>query len=288
MNLNKFSKAELISKIKGLQNNPKTQSKLLAYLNIIKSLILKITFLALIIKIFKQFKIIRRLYLIINTIAISIFGISMMDLYGLSIFSALFAEITQITGNIISYLRNTKVYSYLIGWLGYKIENPTKFESATRIQQEIPRNEIEIKLNSKIASWFEKEQEIIEEEPFYKNKYFIYGSFLLISCVTYYYFGDEIKLLTVSTWEWLRGRRPGDNPPPINPPVNPSSESTRMNPIATFFGLNKNKAPKGVSLDEIIGEDSIEVMNSTDEYFTEPKGKDVVNLQFLLLQAWNL
>gem|GEM_PF-1599168 len=115
MNLNKFSKAELISKIKGLQNNPKTQSKLLAYLNIIKSLILKITFLALIIKIFKQFKIIRRLYLIINTIAISIFGISMMDLYGLSIFSALFAEITQITGNIISYLRNTKVYSYLIG-----------------------------------------------------------------------------------------------------------------------------------------------------------------------------
>jgi len=61
-----------------------------------------------------------------------------------------------------------------------------------------------------------------------------------------------------------------------------------MNPIATFFGLNKNKPPKGVSLDEIIGEDSIEVMNSTDEYFTEPKGKDVVNLQFLLLQAWNL
>ena len=41
MNLNKFSKAELISRIKGLQANPKTQSKLLSYLNIIKSLILK-------------------------------------------------------------------------------------------------------------------------------------------------------------------------------------------------------------------------------------------------------
>jgi hypothetical protein len=45
----------------------------------------------------------------------SIFGISMMDLYGLSIFSALFAEVTQITGNIINYLSNTKFYNYLIG-----------------------------------------------------------------------------------------------------------------------------------------------------------------------------
>jgi hypothetical protein len=61
MNLKKYTKAELISQIKGFKNNPNAQSKLLDYLNIIKSLILKFTFLALIIKVFKQFKVIRRL-----------------------------------------------------------------------------------------------------------------------------------------------------------------------------------------------------------------------------------
>jgi len=120
---NKYTKVELISQIKGFKNNP--QSKLLDYLKIIKSLILKFTFLALIIKVFKQFKIIRRLWIVINTIVMSIFGISMVDLYGLSIFSALFAEITQITGNIVNYLSNTKFYNYIIGWLGYKKETPS-------------------------------------------------------------------------------------------------------------------------------------------------------------------
>ncbi len=37
------------------------------------------------------------------------------------------------------------------------------------------------------------------------------GSFLLISCVTYYYFGDEIKIYSLSFWDLLRGRRPGIN-----------------------------------------------------------------------------
>jgi hypothetical protein len=306
MNLKKYTKAELISQIKGFKNNPNAQSKLLDYLNIIKSLILKFTFLALIIKVFKQFKVIRRLWLIINTIVMSIFGISMMDLYGLSIFSALFAEISQITGNIINYLSNTKFYNYLIGWLGYKVEMPTKIEPMRTIQPKASEIEERITRNPKISSWFEKEQEIIEENsPFYKNKYFIYGTFLLISGLTYYYFGDEIKLLTVSTWEWLRGRRPDDNPPgnPGNPPINPqgggpSSESTRMNPIATFFGLNKNKN-KSTILEELMnpeessmypeGSDAIEVPNSSSSnpYFKEPPVAGPSNLTSPSLESLN-
>lgn len=170
-NFNKLTKAELISQIKGLKHNPNAQSKLLDYIYIIKGFIVKITFLALIIKIFKQFKIIRRMWLIINTIVMSIFGISMMDLYGLSIFSALFAEVTQITGNIINYLSNTKFYNYLIGWFGYKVETPTRIESPIKIQSEVPRIEERITRNPKISSWFEKEPERLEENsPFYKNK----------------------------------------------------------------------------------------------------------------------
>jgi hypothetical protein len=269
MNLNKFSKAELISKLKEFKNNSENQSKLLNSFYIIKQFIVKFTLLALIIKIFKRFRILRRIWLIINATVMTIWGISVMDLYGLSFISAFYVEIISITGNIVNYLTNTKFYFYLSNLLGYKTESPSRFEPLKTIQQATTRIEPEVKRDSRIPSWFEKEQEIIEEDkPFYTNKCFIYGTFLLISGLTYYYFGDEIKLCTISIWEWLRGRRPGDNPPPINPPVNPSSESTRMNPIATFFGLNKNKDPKGVTFEEILDEDVIEVINSAgDSYF---------------------
>jgi presenilin-like A22 family membrane protease len=61
MNLNKFSKAELISKLKEFKNNSENQSKLLNSFYIIKQFIVKFTLLALIIKIFKRFRILRRI-----------------------------------------------------------------------------------------------------------------------------------------------------------------------------------------------------------------------------------
>jgi hypothetical protein len=71
----------------------------------------------------------------------SIFGISMLDIYGISIISALFSEILNISANIATYLSSTKFYGLLTGFLGYKIETPTKIEplgttnkSSTRIE----------------------------------------------------------------------------------------------------------------------------------------------------------
>src|ERR1700744_4775090 len=146
MNLNKYTKAELISKIKGLKNNPDTNNKLLSYIYLFKSFIVKLTFLTLIFKFFKKFSVLRRLYLIFNGALMAIFGISMLDIYGLSIFSAFFTEITYITTNIINYLTNTHFYSLISGFFGYKVSTPTKIEplrtinqSPTRIQTENPR-----------------------------------------------------------------------------------------------------------------------------------------------------
>jgi hypothetical protein len=74
----------------------------------------------------------------------SIFGISMIDLYGLSIFSAFFTEISEITANILNYLTTTKFYAIISGYFGYKIEKPTKIgpmnrtdSSATGVSKEI-------------------------------------------------------------------------------------------------------------------------------------------------------
>jgi hypothetical protein len=218
-NFKNFTKAELISKLQSQKldknSNSSVFTNILTSILLFKSFLLKITLITLIIRIFKRFNLLRRLWIIINTVVMSIFGISMMDIYGLSILSALFAEIAQITGNIVNYLSNTKFYSIISGYLGYKIETPTRVESSSKIQPEIPRIEERVTRNSKISSWFEdKSQEIVENKPFYEDKYFIYGIIFVASCLTYYYFGDEIKLYTVSLWNLLRGRRPGEGNPP--------------------------------------------------------------------------
>jgi hypothetical protein len=59
-NLNRFRKAELINKLKDLQNKTTNKSSLIVeYILFFKSLILKITLIALLIKIFRKYKIFR-------------------------------------------------------------------------------------------------------------------------------------------------------------------------------------------------------------------------------------
>ena len=90
--------------------------------------------------------------------------------------------------------------------------------------------------------------------------------FLLISCVTYYYFGDEIKVYSISLWHWLRGRGPDDGNNNINP--NPTN---RMNTLSNLFGLNKNNKESILAqIVEADATDAIEVVNEA------AKGKDVV------------
>jgi hypothetical protein len=63
MNLKKYTKAELISQIKGLKSNPETNnnlfSNIMATLFLFKSFLLKITLIAIIVKLFKRFNIFR-------------------------------------------------------------------------------------------------------------------------------------------------------------------------------------------------------------------------------------
>lgn len=265
MNLQKYTKAELITKLKDIKNNPETNYNLLTYLYLIKSFILKITFLTIIIRIFKRFSILRRIWLIINTVVMSIFGISMLDLYGLSFISEFWVEISTITGNIVNYLSSTKFYTYLIGILGLKIETPTKIESMRTIDPSPTKLSKEIEGKHKLSEWFNKPEKI-EETPFYQNRTFIYSTIFVVSCLSYYYFGTEIKINLITMWDLLRGRRPGDTPP-TNPPTNPNPDSTNanpdstnanpdstglFNPIASLFGLNKNKGKGKVSLKDLV------------------------------------
>lgn len=308
MNLNKFTKAELISKIKTLKNNPENQSKFWGYLFIIKSFLVKFTLLAFLIKFFKKYSIIRRIYVIINTVVMSIFGISMLDFYGLSFISAFIAELTSITGNIINYLSNTRFYSYLAGLLGHKVipvkESSTKMGSMIGIDSSSTKLSKEVETNNRLSEWFNKQEEVKNDTPFYQNRYFIYGTIFVASCLTYYYFGDDIKVYGLTIWSWLRGRRNGDNPPD-NPPVNRPIQSNNsnlmvnnqeineggsqsiFNPIVNFLGLNSNERNKEKirkewddfmkSIEHLQGdEDAIEITSSTQkEFYPSDKGKGI-------------
>jgi hypothetical protein len=73
---------------------------LLAKLLLFNSLILKITLIAVLIKTFKKYSMLRKIFMVLNMIIVSIFGISLMDIYGLSVIAS-----------IIETIRSTYVYS---------------------------------------------------------------------------------------------------------------------------------------------------------------------------------
>jgi hypothetical protein len=88
--LQNLTKAELISKLETSKvdqnkiesNKDSLIQKMLEIFLLIKSILLKITLIALIIKLLKKYRLIRGLYSIINALIAGIFGISLMDLYG--------------------------------------------------------------------------------------------------------------------------------------------------------------------------------------------------------------
>jgi hypothetical protein len=52
----------------------------------------------------------------------TIFGISILDFYGLSFLASFYSEITSVVGNIVNYLTNTHFYSVLSGLFSSKVD----------------------------------------------------------------------------------------------------------------------------------------------------------------------
>jgi len=141
MNLKKFTKAELISKLKTQKsdlNNP-NQTLFSNVMNIIlyfKAFILKITLLALIIKLFKRYSIIRRIFTLFNTILFAIFGISIVDIYEIEfiskIFNSLFDAFSKFNSNLLELFGKR---------VEVPIETPTKQGAMRTINQSSTGNQ---------------------------------------------------------------------------------------------------------------------------------------------------
>jgi len=199
VNLNKLTRDQLIELIKKIesQNSRKTKESLfqrfIKFLIIYRDFVLKLTIVALTVKIFRKYSILKRIWRIFNSIIMSIFGISMLDIYGTDIFYNFFKELYSVGGNIVDYLSKTHFYSILRNFFEKDVEgefpesksseNETgPLRSDNSSSQKISNRNNENKTNSsRFGEVDQSNQSNQEQNPFYKDKYFIFGAILIIS-----------------------------------------------------------------------------------------------------------
>jgi hypothetical protein len=205
-NINKYTKAELISRIKDLKsikNDSSLFTKTMNFLLLFKSLILKFTMIAIVIKIFKKYSIFRRIWSFFNLILFSIFGITMIDIYEIEFLS-------NFLHNLIDVF--SKLHTNILELFGKKveipIELPTKMGTMKRIDQSSAGNKENSKIFERFNKIINKEPEVIEDDtPIYKNKYVIIGGMLVLSCLAWYFY-DDLKPIGSSILAWINTNRP--------------------------------------------------------------------------------
>jgi hypothetical protein len=178
MDLNKLTKAELINKLTKAElqkgklepkieklesKNEKLESgkkSALFYeiLSKIKNLILSLTIVAFLMRIFKNYKTIRVVLKTANYIILTIFGISIFDAFGLSFITKFLGELKYIFVGIATYLTETTFYNFLMN-----LFNVTSEKESVRSSYKKP-TEIDWKAEFEKA---ERKREIEE----WKNKY---------------------------------------------------------------------------------------------------------------------
>jgi len=232
-NLNKYTKAELISKFKRLENKNSNQSNqtlaqgFFSNILLFKNMLIKITLITFLIKTFRKYSIFRRIWVILNTIVMTIFGISILDFYGVTFLISFYTEITSIVGNIINYLTHTQFYNVLSGLFTSKIEvkQPTSILGMRTNNSSSTGSQTSNESNSKINEWFNREEKIEESD---NRKYYIIAGLLILSCLAWYYYGDDIKPIVTSGIERIKNlrRRPDNNQ---NMPDNNQNIETMLN-----------------------------------------------------------
>ena len=287
MNLNKFTKAELISKFKELkQNNSKTNpnsilikfnSKIWKLLSIFKNIIAKLTLISFFIQIFRKYKIFRKLWLMLNTIVMSIFGISLLDNLGFEFLSNFFKEMKIITWNVVDYFSHTHFYNYLTELFSNKPSNETTNKNGSIISEnkrETIGSEQSIdksKTNSKISDWLKPEYNIKEINDDINNnsykKYYIIAGVVIASSLIWIY-QDEIYIGAISLYDWFNSFRSG--------PGNGGGGDTDNNttPTSTNFQGQLNDQPSTSNIELIDKKGKAKVLTSPSLEDLNNKAKD--------------
>lgn len=147
-NLQKYTKAELISKYNKLQennnNNNSIFSRLIEYILLFKTFVIKITLIGILIKLFRKYSLLRKIWTALNFLIMSLFGVSLVDLYGFEYLKP-----------ILEYIRSTQFYLILSNLLGHEIKEVEVEESPTKLKS-INKTSTGSERDSKIIEWFSK------------------------------------------------------------------------------------------------------------------------------------
>jgi len=272
MNLNKFTKAELISKLRlrDLQDHKNKINEVIIKTSIFERIktwtnkiwdfivkfinfLMKITIIRLAFKSFKNYSWIKRFWKIINGLILGIFGFSILDNFGIDFINNLFIEVKILLYNITNYLTNSQFYNWLDNFWSKKDKSPSSSpremnQIKSEIKTETHWNDKNIgssdRNSSKVSSWFEPPKtELTEAESNSYIKYYIIASVLFIGgCFVYYYWND-IMANTNSWYDTIRGYIRGDDPDDNLPP-NRRAEVERV--IMEKDGISPVYPPKDI------------------------------------------
>jgi hypothetical protein len=141
MKLQKYTKAELISKLENIRKerlensklvenesdskisnksevsinkNKNTSDQIFDILIKVRNLFLSLSVIAIFTRVFKNYKSVRAVLKLANYIVLAIFGISIFEAFGLGFLVKFFNELRYVFGGVIAYLTDTSFYNYMI------------------------------------------------------------------------------------------------------------------------------------------------------------------------------
>nr|YP_009487319.1 hypothetical protein [Russula virescens]AWB36221.1 hypothetical protein [Russula virescens] len=245
-NLNKYTKADLISRIKKLDNQTSNLNNTNSFLHKIvdsiltfKSLILKVTLIAFVIKWIKKYSFVQKLWRMFGWIASTVLGISLIDIYAI---------------DLITWIKDTSIYKWYSEFFSPKTEiikekSKDEFQFPKGITNKTIENETETDETNRISDWItrrnqEKEVENNNAGYWTDYKHIIIISGIIIGTIVIYYYHDEITEGFSSCYEWIKNqfsrppRDPGDNNTEnISTSTTQSNEQNRKKGFWKYFGI---------------------------------------------------
>lgn len=276
MNLQKHTKQELITKIENMESRPNKDIGIVTtpknvgiaqILILIKSWLLKFTLIAFLIRLFQKYSIIRKVWSTITIFSVSLFGISLTDIYGIEIFKSFKDHLINYF-NWVNELVFKKPYS--------RPEIPSTEESLRGLYSDSEKtskwDQIDDKMNRR------RIKEINDTDY---NKYYIgIAAFIFTSCLVWYYW-EPITGLPSTIKDWWDSFRPGSDP------GNGTSGDASGN-INNNSGSNQSNNPSNISnrlkeLKDKLIQKSMKGDNPLDnppqikmDDITKPKGKGIL------------
>lgn len=230
-NLNNHTKSELIAllesnkidKSKRIDENKKQSSiTIWDIFHKIKFWILSLSLITILSKIFKKYKSIRAILRIANYIIITMFGISLLDAFGLGFLAKFLGELKYVFGAVIAYLTDSTFYNYLM-----KMFNVTEEKQSIRDLYKKPvetdwKAEYEkAERKREWEKWLEKHGKHKHEGEIIDTKTIILTILFLGGTIAVWYYGKEALDLISPVWNVsnmirriLRGGDDDDNLPP--------------------------------------------------------------------------